>query len=348
MLVTMSDKELSRINVIQSVVEKRMRRRDAAQLLALTERQTQRLMNRFRESGAAGLANLRRGRPGNHRLPESLKLRILSLLHDHYSDFGPTLAAEKLRERHNITVSVETLRKWMTADGLWVPYSRRRPRVHQPRYRRDCLGELVQIDGSPHDWFEGRAPKCCLLVFIDDATGRLMHLRFGEIESAFDYMMATREYLEQHGKPLAFYSDNVAEKPDLRDVFLCHAWDDRQGVAKELHDLLEAAGVKVWFSEKDLALGVPMMRAIDKGLANSRIGLVLVTPALLNRLPKEGVADKELSALLAGNQLVPIVHNTTYEALRNVSPLLASRSGLDTGEDTLEVVATKIAELITV
>lgn len=104
------------------------------------------------------------------------------------------------------------------------------------------------------------------------------------------------------------------EQPDLRDVFLCHAWDDRQGIAKELHDLLEAAGVKVWFSEKDLALGVPMMRAIDKGLANSRIGLVLVTPALLNRLPKEGVADKELSALLAGNQLVPIVHNTTYEA----------------------------------
>ena len=95
----------------------------------------------------------------------------------------------------------------MTADGLWVPYSRRRPRVHQPRYRRDCLGELIQIDGSPHDWFEGRAPKCCLLVFIDDATGRLMHLRFGETESAFDYMMATREYLEQHGKPLAFYSD---------------------------------------------------------------------------------------------------------------------------------------------
>ncbi|AIN18589.1 toll/interleukin-1 receptor domain-containing protein [Yersinia rochesterensis] len=138
----------------------------------------------------------------------------------------------------------------------------------------------------------------------------------------------------------------AAEQPDLRDVFLCHAWDDRQGVAKELHDLLVAAGVKVWFSEKDLGLGVPMMRAIDKGLANSRIGLVLVTPALLDRLPKEGVADKELSALLAGNQLVPIVHNTTYVALRNVSPLLASRSGLDTGEDSMTVVATKIAELV--
>ena len=139
----------------------------------------------------------------------------------------------------------------------------------------------------------------------------------------------------------------AAEQPDLRDVFLCHAWDDRQGAAKQLHDLLEAAGVKVWFSEKDLGLGVPMMRAIDKGLAASRIGLVLVTPALLARLPKESVADKELSALLAGNRLVPIVHNTTYEALRNVSPLLASRSGLDTAEDSMAVIATKIAELVT-
>ncbi|EJL6763042.1 toll/interleukin-1 receptor domain-containing protein [Vibrio cholerae] len=138
----------------------------------------------------------------------------------------------------------------------------------------------------------------------------------------------------------------AAEQPDLRDIFLCHAWDDRKGVAKELHDLLEASGVNVWFSEKDLALGVPMMRAIDKGLANSRIGLVLVTPAMLARLPKEGVADKELSALLAGNQLIPVIHETTYEALRNVSPLLASRSGLDTSEDALPVVAQKIAELV--
>lgn len=139
----------------------------------------------------------------------------------------------------------------------------------------------------------------------------------------------------------------AAEQPDLRDVFLCHAWDDRQGAAKQLHDLLEAAGVKVWFSEKDLGLGVPMMRAIDKGLAASRIGLVLVTPALLDRLPKESVADKELSALLAGNRLVPIVHNTTYAALRNVSPLLASRSGLDTAQDSMAVIAAKISELVT-
>lgn len=140
----------------------------------------------------------------------------------------------------------------------------------------------------------------------------------------------------------------AAAKPDLRDCFLCHAWDDRRGAAKQLHDLLEAAGVKVWFSEKDLGLGVPMMRAIDKGLAASKIGLVLVTPALLKGLPKEGVADKELSTLLAGNRLVPIVHDTTYGELREVSPMLASRSGLDTSEDSMAVVASKIAELVAI
>jgi hypothetical protein len=133
---------------------------------------------------------------------------------------------------------------------------------------------------------------------------------------------------------------------DRRDVFLCHAWDDRQGAAKELHDLLVSRGVSVWFSEKDVGLGTPLLRAIDKGLANSRIGIVLVTPALLRRLPTEGIADKELSALLAGERLVPIVHNTTYEALREVSPLLASRGGLSTAENPMADVAAKLAELV--
>src|SRR5688572_12299046 len=119
--------------------------------------------------------------------------------------------------------------------------------------------------------------------------------------------------------------ENLAvSRPELRDAFLCHAWDDRQGAAKELHDLLEARGVRVWFSEKDVGLGVPLMRAIDKGLAASRVGIVLVTPAMLRRLPAEGIADKELSALLAGERLVPVVHQTTFEKLRDVSPLLAS------------------------
>lgn len=138
-----------------------------------------------------------------------------------------------------------------------------------------------------------------------------------------------------------------ASVPDLRDVFLCHAWDDRGGAAKELHDLLESLNVTVWFSEKDVVLGTSLLREIDKGLAKSRVGIVLVTPALLSRLQSEGIADKELSVLLARDLLVPIVHDTTYDALREVSPLLGSRSGLSTAEGAMADIAAKLAELIT-
>lgn len=142
--------------------------------------------------------------------------------------------------------------------------------------------------------------------------------------------------------------ERAEQFPDLRDVFLCHAWDDRHSAAKELHDLLESNGVSVWFSEKDIKLGAPLLRAIDKGLAKSRAGIVLVTPALLVRLASEGIADKELSELLARDQLVPVVHETTYEALREISPLLGSRSGLSTAEDSMADIAAKIAELMDV
>lgn len=148
--------------------------------------------------------------------------------------------------------------------------------------------------------------------------------------------------------PIRNCVESLAKQPDLRDVFLCHAWDDRQGAAKELHDLLEKRSVSVWFSEKDIGLGVPLLRAIDKGLANSRVGIVLVTPALLRRLPAESIVDKELSALLARERLVPIVHGTTYEDLREVSPLLGSRSGLSTAEEPMVAIAAKIAELVAI
>ncbi|WP_448815734.1 ISNCY family transposase, partial [Bacillus safensis] len=127
-----------------------------------------------------------------------------------YADFGPTLACEKLWECHGIRLAKETVRKLMTEAGLWVPRRQRPPKVYQPRARRACLGELIQIDGSDHRWFEERAPACTLLVYVDDATSRLMMLHFTQTESTFSYFEATRAYIERHGKPGAFYSDKAS------------------------------------------------------------------------------------------------------------------------------------------
>lgn len=175
------------------------------------------------------------------------------------------------------------------------------------------------------------------------SDGRTTKPRWSGANSGVWY---TQEQVRALTPVRANVEDLAIKQPDLRDVFLCHAWDDRQGSARELHDLLEAKGVRVWFSEKDLGLGVPMMRAIDRGLVNSRVGIVLVTPAMLRRLPAEGVADKELSALLRRERLVPVVHGTSYEELEQVSLLLASRSGLSTAEESMAEVAAKIAELV--
>ncbi len=206
-LVAMSATELDRLEIIRKVVEQRLTQVEAAPLLGLTTRQIRRLQRGLESNGATALVSRKRGRPSNHQLAPGIQAQMLALVREHYADFGPTLAQEKLRELHSIHVGRETLRKWMTAAGLWIPRRNRLPAVHQPRHRRSCLGELVQIDGSDHEWFEERGPRCSLLVYIDDATGRLMELRFAHSESAFDYFAATRSYLARHGRPVAFYSD---------------------------------------------------------------------------------------------------------------------------------------------
>jgi hypothetical protein len=165
------------------------------------------LVRAYRDHGAYGLVSKRRGRPSNNRLPEETKRQALSLLKGKYNGFGPTLACEKLVEIEGLKISVESVRQLMITEDLWKPRKARKVAVHQMRSRRACYGELVQIDGSPHDWFEGRAPACSLLVFIDDATGRLGQLSFVKSESFFSYAQAARAYVERHGKPLAFYSD---------------------------------------------------------------------------------------------------------------------------------------------
>ncbi|WP_233886000.1 toll/interleukin-1 receptor domain-containing protein [Tenacibaculum piscium] len=178
----------------------------------------------------------------------------------------------------------------------------------------------------------------------NSSKGRTQKASWSKSSSAIYYTSSELNTLN----PVRKVVEKRAEKPDIRDVFLCHAWDDRKESALELYDLLESNGVNVWFSEKDIPLGTSFLREIDKGLAKSKIGIVLVTPNFLKRIQNEGIAEKELSALLATDQLVPIVHNTTYDELRDVSPLLGSRNGLDTQDDTMENIANKLAELITV
>ncbi|STM95799.1 putative integrase/transposase [Escherichia coli] len=159
MLVTMTDRELYRLGIIQRVFDRTLLQRDAVDILEFSVRQVQRLVRLYRTDGATAFASSRHGRPANNRINEEICCKTLDLIRCHYSDFGPTLATEKLAERHHINLSVETVRNWMTADGLWRPHSRRRPHVYQPHYRRDCPGELVPIDGSHHDWCEDRTPK---------------------------------------------------------------------------------------------------------------------------------------------------------------------------------------------
>jgi hypothetical protein len=206
-VVSMSKREFSRLEVLLRVQSGRLRVTDACELIGMQRRQLFRLLRGLKQDGPVSLISKRRGRPSNNRLPPEVREMAVSLVRDRYADFGPTLAAEKLAELHGCEVSRETLRGWMIADGLWIDRRHRQPSPHQPRRRRDCLGELVQIDGSEHAWFEHRGPACTLLAFVDDATSQLMQLRLVASESAFDYFRATGDYLRTYGKPVAFYSD---------------------------------------------------------------------------------------------------------------------------------------------
>lgn len=206
-VIQMSDRELTRLRVMIDLTDGRLTPETAATLMGIGRRQLFRLRRSFASDGPSALISRKRGRASNRKRGETFQRTVLALVREHYPDFGPTLAVEKLAERHGLHVGVETLRQWMMADGLWIDRRHRLPSPHQPRRRRECLGELVQIDGSEHAWFENRGEMCTLLAFVDDATSRLMQLRFVASESAFDYFRATRDYLETHGKPVAFYSD---------------------------------------------------------------------------------------------------------------------------------------------
>lgn len=206
-IVKLSEAELQRAEILRECLAKHLTNAEAAAQLGLCVRQLKRLKCAFKQQGLKALASKKRGRPSNNQLATEIKVYARELLHTRYADFGPTLAHEKLVEVHRLKLSCETVRWLMIAEGLWKPHRAKRATLHPLRERRARRGELVQIDGSPFDWFEGRTPHCTLLVFIDDATSEMMELFFTEAETTHSYFKATEQYVREHGRPLAFYSD---------------------------------------------------------------------------------------------------------------------------------------------
>lgn len=216
----MSQKEVQRLEVLRRVQSDGLSQSQAAQQLGVSVRQIKRLVRRVREAGPQGLVSRRRGQPSNRRIDEAQQAHYVDLVRQHYADFGPQLAHEYLQREHGFGFSVETLRGWMIQAGLWQARRRRAQRVHSPRARRPCVGELVQIDGSHHDWFEGRSSKCCLIAFIDDASGRVLGAQFFAQETTQGYLQVLHALVQRHGVPLALYSDRhgIFTKSDPEDT----------------------------------------------------------------------------------------------------------------------------------
>lgn len=205
-LYTMSSQELNKKEVLDRVIEGKLTQVNAAAILGYTERHIGRILKKYKKYGVKAIISKRRGKKSNRAYSDEFKQKAISIVKENYYDFGPTLAAEKLTENHNINIHFTTLRNWMIEEGVFRTKKRKSKIIHQSRERRDCFGELIQIDGSHHDWFEGRRDKCCLIVFIDDATG-LTYCRFEESETTLGYMRATKDYIQTYGKPVSFYSD---------------------------------------------------------------------------------------------------------------------------------------------
>ena len=203
----MSRRELDRKRLLDRAIDRVIRQKDVAEELKVSERHVRRLLHQYREHGPPGLISGHRGKPSNRKLVDELKCRAVNLVRERYHDFRPTLANEKLMEVHKIRLSIETLRQWMIEAKIWHGKVRRKAKPHQMRERRPRLGELVQIDGSPHDWFEGRAPSCNLILFIDDATSKSMYALFVPTETTEAYMTVLRYYIKKFGRPVALYAD---------------------------------------------------------------------------------------------------------------------------------------------
>lgn len=290
----MSEQELKRVEVIALRRSGQIGQAEAARRLGVTVRQVRRLEAQVVTRGAAGLRSSRRGRPSNHRVARSTVAEVGRLIRSRYRDFGPTLASEYLQERHGIALSKETVRQIMIKAKLWRPQRGAKASLYALRERRPRFGELIQIDGSAHAWFEDRGPPCCLLVFIDDATSRLTQLRFVERESTLGYLQTLHGHIGEHGLPMSLYSDR-------HGIFRVNNGDARDDAVSQFGRALATLGIESICANSPQAKG-RVERA--NGVLQDR---------LLKALRVEG-----LSSLEAANAWLPCFlerHNARFAVL---------------------------------
>jgi hypothetical protein len=244
----MSNKSLDRLEIIQMVIDRRLSQKEAARRLGLSSRQIRRLQRNYLLHGATSLSSKNRGKPSNRGFNPDFRRQVITAVKSKYKDFGPSFAAEKL-QGEGLNINRETLRQWMIEENIWEGKKRRRLVTHQSRTRRSCLGELIQIDGSPHDWFEGRSDKCCLLVFIDDATSRLMSLRFEPTETTEGYFRCLESYILEYGRPEALYSDKAG-------IFRVNHQEAKSGLGEtQFHRGVKSLGIELICANSPQAKG---------------------------------------------------------------------------------------------
>jgi len=295
--ITMSQREINKHHVIRNVLEGRAGQKDAAKTLCLSERQIRRLCSRVKNEGSRGIIHRLRGRPSNNQVdPEVLEKALCALHEPLWEGFGPTFASEKLMKYHGIKLSKETVRQLMLQTEVWAK-KRRGWKHRQWRERRVCVGMLVQLDGSDHDWFEGRGPRCVLLIYIDDATSRILYGEFVDVEDTLTLMRSTQSYLERHGRPLAYYVD----KDSIYKV--------NRAVKYESLAHNESA---TQFTRAMNELGIDVITA-DSPQAKGRVerGFDTHQDRLVKELRLRGISTKAAANRYLWEEYIP-EHNTTF------------------------------------
>lgn len=252
--IIMSTKEAERINVMENLMAKHIKQKHAAKQLNISTRQVRRILKRYNQDGKIGLVHRNRGRMSNRKIPDAQKEKIISLIKEYYPDFGPTFTSEKLKEVHKLSFSDETIRQMMIDASLWKNKKRKIANIHPYRERRPCVGELIQLDGSPHHWLEDRANPCTLVAFIDDATSRIMDGMFVDYEGTFTLFEATKHYLQTHGKPLSFYVDKHSTFKINRQATIEEELRDKQA-ASQFTRAMNDLGIEVIFANSPQAKG---------------------------------------------------------------------------------------------